>query len=37
MEQLAEAMGEEERNQVLASGKLMSLDDTVRFALEQNP
>ena len=34
MERLAEAMGVEERERVVAAGRLMSLDDAVTLALE---
>jgi hypothetical protein len=34
MQQLAEAMGEEERDKALANGRLISLDDAVQLALD---
>ncbi len=36
MEQLAEAMGEGQRDQAMAEGRLISLDDAVRIALNEN-
>jgi hypothetical protein len=34
MEQLAEALGEEERDRALAEGSLISFDDAVQLALD---
>jgi hypothetical protein len=36
MDRLAEAMGEEERDKVLAEGRLISLDDAVQLALDSS-